>query len=304
MKKVLALGSLVALVLFTSGCVEGGFGGLMGVGVEEKEQPDDLLQVKNENIDPPELSAGDKFEYSFELVNLFDVESAREVDVNLYNTGRCELTDDKGSGRDLGTVYPEATRVLEWDLEAPSNNELRSMSHTCDLMYQVDYNFNASTTADLYIMDSETDRNSDVAQVSPTTRKSRGPLKIDVEFGGTQPFRENSLVSFQVALRNAGAGELENLDYSDINIEVEGLDGFNKGDDNNGDGNCQPPAGDWSDDARFHEGQTSPILCDFQQGSIDGPIKTLTVKAEVNDYTYTLYGKNSVTVEPIRSPVS
>ena len=317
MKKAFVLVAMVSLVLFVSGCVEGtGFGEWMGVGAEEREEPDDVLSIDNERVSPSTVNEGDIFEFSFELSNLFERESAENVDVRLYDSGRCDNETDRNP-IDGDSIFEGATRVVEWEFQAPEDI---SVTRTCDLHYDVKYDFDAHTTSDFYIMGEDVSRDDEVAQVSPSVGKARGPLKIDISFSGEQPFRNGTTIPFQIVLKNAGDGKLDDLNPEDVNITLDygdedhelGVDEYLDEDDGWEDEKtgCIQPMGEADEDEeyadfRFIDSQTPPISCrlypDDDQGYSDNftePLSSFSVDVDVEDYRYTLQGSRSVTIHP------
>lgn len=317
MKKVIVLVLLFSLVLSVSGCVEGGsLGDLMGVGAEETEQPNDVLSIKNPIVDPSTVNADNPFEFSFELKNLFDAESAKNVEVKLYNTGMCDLKDDSPARpikkEEEQDIYEGASRVMEWNLEAPSNEQLGNMVGSCPLKYYVEYEFNAYSRSDLYVVGEDASSSSEVSKVSPTTSKARGPLKIDVEFSGKQPFDNGNTIPFQIRLRNAGKGKLESLKPEHVDITLVSSDGEEQelgGDNylNEGDGGwetgCMHPVEKRSKTLPFIDGKTPPISCRLYKDDgygeyFEPPLSSFQIEVDIKGYVYTLYGEKTVTVEP------
>lgn len=307
MKRVFVFAAAVLLVLAVSGCVEGA-GGLMGMGAEEEDEPDDVLVVRNELVEPT-VRAEETFEFSFELANLFEFEPATNTKAVLYDTGRCDLDDDKE--QNLDSILEGSTRVVEWELDAPNNQQLGDMTGVCPLKYYVEYDFHAHTRADLYVLDDDYSRDDEVAQVSPGIRRGRGPLKIDVDFGGRQPFRQGSTIPFQVTLRNVGEGDVDGeISPVDINITIDYGDHIDElGSDNYEDGDwedigtgCKQPMEESTKGLPFIDGSTPPISCRIYEEEyseyFSTPISSFQIDVDIDEYRYTLYGENSVTVEP------
>ncbi len=310
MKKLAVFVFLIPLVLFISGCVEGGgLGGLMGVGTEEVEEPDDVLVIRNQRVDPSTVNAEGQFEFSFELTNLFDAESARNVEVRLYDSGMCDLRPGHDpQAIDGDSIFEGATRVIEWGMDAPTDQELGHMAGSCPLKYYVKYEFDAYSRSDVYVMDEDVSRDSEVASVSPTTGKARGPVKVDIDFSGQQPFRSGSAIPFQVRLRNAGDGSLDDLTPRDVSItldygETEKELGYDEYLDEETDWKtgCRSPVGD-SEELQFIDGRTPPISCrlypDGYSEYFEEPLSSFQIRVNVEDYEYTLEGEGSVSIQP------
>ncbi len=310
MKRIAVAVFLVSMVVFISGCVEGGgLAGLMGVGDQEVEDPDDVLVVENRMVNPSTVNAENQFEFSFELTNLFEAESARDVEVRLYDSGMCDpIQGEDPQAMDGRNIFEGATRVIEWSLQAPTNTELGNMAGSCPLKYYVKYRFDAYSRSDVYIMGEDVSRDSDVASVSPTTSKARGPLKVDIDFSGQQPFRYGSPVPFQIRLRNAGDGDLDDLKPDDVSIlldhgETEIQLGEDKylAEDDDWETGCRSPV-DLGDKFQFIDDRTPPISCRLYPGHYEDyfeePLTSSQIRVSVEDYEYTLDGEASVSIQP------
>lgn len=324
--EILVFVLLLSAVVLVSGCVEGGgFDAIWGgVGTEEVEEPDNVLVIENERVEPSVVNAGNLFDFSFELKNLFERESAEGVTVRLYDTGMCELDSD-AKQIDDEVIFEEATRVVEWSLTAPGNKELGGMTRSCALYYDVEYEFDAHSRSDLYVMGEDVSRDSTVAQVSPSTSKSRGPLKIDIHTSGKQPFRNGTVIPFQIKLRNAGEGELSDLNPYDVNItvnyggddsvELGGDEYLDEDEDWNGNTGCRHPMGYESNDDnennevrdfQFINDETPPISCrlypkgdkGYSEDRFEEPLSSFQIEVDVEDYSYKLSGVSTVTVQP------
>lgn len=298
MKKIFALIPLLLLVVSVSGCVQGGgFGGLMGVGVEEKEAPNDVIDKKGTQIIPePPILAGNPFTLKFYIENLYSAEgtgeSARDVYVELYDWGRCDPQNDKTPIEGKG-IYPGATRTITWKFDAPDNKKLGYVSGQCPIRYQVRYIYDAHTRADAIAASEErfrqVSRSGESISVSPGETKSRGPIKIDIRFASDQPFREGTTVPFDVIVKDKGSGHIKGREVSkgDLDIQVRGS-GISLG-------KCKYPA---DAGAPFIGDETPPIRCDLEiPKDMGSDIKTYSIQVDLSNYTYVLSYQNQVSIE-------
>lgn len=324
MKKVLALIPALLLVVSISGCTQGG-GGLAGInllqtGGQEKEAPNDVLAKKSSKIVPsPPIPASSQFTLTFYLENqmpskekLGQVQEAKDTQITLYDCGRCKFKENNGwkekcfkeyfgSEQD---IFPGATKIIEWEFKAPSNENLGRMTGECPIRYKVEYGYDASTRADAIVASQrkieQASRAGESIQVSPTESKGRGPIKIDVRFASNQPFRAEkgapTKIPFSVIVKNKGSGEIaeRKVQKNEINIEAP-ADKVNVT-------NCKYPQTDTTPYASFIGKETPPIMCELtvEDGAIKdnaAVMKTFTIEADLN-YNYTLNYKETVTVEP------
>lgn len=193
------------------------------MGTKEKEAPHDLLKIKNVKVIPtPPIPAGNSFTFTLQVENLDQKKTATHTSVSLYDTGRCKK--DRVTPRKKWDMFPGSTKVLEWNIRAPSNKKLGYMTGECPLRYEAEYTFHAHTRAEAITISreklEEASKMGETVSVSSMETKSRGPIKVDVRFGSEQPFREASLVPFNVIVQNKGSGGVAELENGDVNITL------------------------------------------------------------------------------------
>ncbi|MFP4116590.1 MAG: hypothetical protein ACLFQ8_00515 [Candidatus Aenigmatarchaeota archaeon] len=274
---------------------------------------EDVLVIENEEISPSPVKANDVFDFSFHLTNINKREKAENVEVRLYETDMCDLHDDSAEGLSDVVIFEEATRMIKWNLKAPNEDELGLMEDTCSLEYYVKYDFGTQGHADLYAMDENVSEDDEIAQVSPSTEKGKGPLKIEIEFGGPQPFRKGSTIPFKVRLRNVGEGVVEYITPEDLIINISYDDDENQINENylyqedEWETGCRLPVGEVDENIPFIDDTSPPIACRlyFHEGNEDKdygtyfeePLSEFNIEVSVENYTYKLTSKKSVEIE-------
>lgn len=300
MKKIELLPILsLSLVLLTSGCVEGmNFGGLFGGFTQEKEAPKDVLVIDGLRVIPKEpISATSEFTISFYVRNIDEHEEATNVIAYVYDWGRCKPigVNTANNPKALGSVYPGSTEVVEWKFRAPSNEDLGNMRGKCPISFVIKYNFQAYTRVDTIVVSKqklrEVSRSGEKISVSPTMVKSRGPIKLDIDYGTPQPFTSGTEVPFTLRIINKGSGLFSHVNKNSLKIY---------GDRNLPSPECRYP------EANLEGAKAIPIIDDKRSPpihcSITAPnvqeLRTFTLKADLS-YTYPLYKTVNVNIRPI-----
>ncbi|MFP4115906.1 MAG: hypothetical protein ACLFTQ_01750 [Candidatus Aenigmatarchaeota archaeon] len=307
MKRFVVLILALGLVLFTSGCVEGGgLAGIMGVGTEEEEAPSDVLEVADKNVIPnPPIASDSGFEFSFLVKNLYENEDTEGVDVELYDWGMCNRTE--GSDIRDDDIYRGGEREVRWNFETPDSEDMGHMPRDCSLRFRVSYTFDARSTHDLYLVTQdhvrEMDRRGESIGVSPTASYADGPIKAYIDFWGDQPLIEETDVGFDIYMENTGEGKMgTELGTEDITIKHNGeeIKDFYTEEQDNGGKYCIWPMRNTDKTLYFSEGSTPRISCVIEDATIEGPgpVEEQTVQVEINDYEYELLHEHSVEVEP------
>lgn len=281
----------LSFLVFLSGCVDNGF-----TSDGETEGPDDVVEVGYSNVVPsPPISAGSTFTYEFVLQNPYgDVDDvtveAEDVIARVYDTGRCTLISD--AEKPLGTLYPGAALPVKWEFEAPSRDRLAHVRGRCNLRFMVDYKYDAHTYSEIIVASEERQQEAAMAgediTVSPSVSKSEGPIKIDVTFGGVQPFVEDTTTTASIVVRNVGDGHLR--DYSinrdDIDISIEDVSNFS----------CEYPDDD-EGVIRFYDRETPVIRCELELSPQDNPLETFHLRIDIEDYDYRVEKQKEVDIK-------
>ncbi|MFB6088555.1 MAG: hypothetical protein ABEK36_02125 [Candidatus Aenigmatarchaeota archaeon] len=300
MKKVEILAALsLSLILLTSGCVDGmGFGGLFGGFSEEKEAPKDVLVIENLKTIPGQpVSAGSQFTVSFSVRNIDEHEEAKNVRAYVYDWGRCSPAgaNKPGNPKQIGSIYPGSTEIVEWTFQAPENENLGNMEGKCPISFVIKYDFNAYTRADMVVVSKqklrEASRSGQSISASPSIVKSRGPIKLDLEFATPQPFTSQTTVPFTLRVTDKGSGSIPNIRTSELQI----YGGTGLGNPNN----CKFPTSnlDGTDVIQILDGKkTPPIHCTIGAPNVQ-EMRTFTLKADLA-YTYPIHKTVDVNIRP------
>ncbi|RLJ02154.1 MAG: hypothetical protein DRP11_03350, partial [Candidatus Aenigmatarchaeota archaeon] len=277
---------LIILVLLVGGCV-GGENLLLQGFQQEISYPSDVITVTDIKVIPdPPITAGDSFTLTFYVNNQDETYEVEGVNVKLYDTGLCT----GGSDESIGTIFPMGTRTVKWNLQAPSNDKTGGLPVECPIRFGVEYTFDSSTVADVVVASrthiEEMSRAGESIDVSPKETRSRGPLKIDVEFLNSQPFVSGTTVPFTITVINEGSGTFTGFPPDHMDITVDGSSIKN---------DCHFPT-DSDGNVPLINKKSPPIRCDFIAPSAETLI-TLTLKVSLS-YTYKIMNTVNVRIEP------
>ncbi|MCD6368071.1 MAG: hypothetical protein J7L45_03235 [Candidatus Aenigmarchaeota archaeon] len=326
-KEFLLLGLIMLIpVIFVSGCVQGpGMQMIFGSMGQEKEAPPDVLKIQSVTVVPnPPITSNSNFEISFQVVNVGKAEqgdkAAKDVKAFIYDWGLCSPIDSNGNvirekeipgidGQPVD-IYPGGAELVTQDFKTPTNEELGNMEGTCPIRFRVEYGYDAHSTTTLTLISQdrlrEAARAGESLSVSPTTTKSRGPIKIDLSVDSTQPVRSDMVIPVTVKVEDVGTGLYQQVDTNSLVLTFP----------SDFDVTCYPK--EWigsavqSGDSKqvrnikpitLIQGQTPAIRCDLKyKGPEITNMKTFTVRAYM-DYVYKVYGDTSVTVKPTYQPL-
>jgi len=305
-------------IVFISGCVEGtGLESIFSTFTTQQEvvvAPNEVLEIEDVKVIPnPPITADSSFKIVMSVVNVGEasegVKEAREVKTHVYDYGMCKPQSD--TSIDHGTVYPGGgTALAEFNFKSPSNKELGYMQGKCTIRYAVEFKYDAYTTSDVVIISrekaEELSRTGETLEINPVQTRSRGPIKIDVNFDVAQPVYEDLVIPMIIKVRNVGEGTFNTLTNPpglivELPQQLEVI-------------SCSPDR--W---AKVHHGgtdtieipvsgeevplinkETPPIRCDLRvkDGVTVSDILTLTVRAKLMGYKYTIYGEKPVQIKP------
>jgi len=236
MKKIILLVS----ILIVSGCV--GMPDIFNLSsltgtqkTKVKEQPLDVITVQNINVLPkPPINAGDQFSISFEVTNLEEERDVEEVGYELLDTGLCTRIagDDREKNFTTDSPFvPRQNEFVEWTFEAPNAEDLAYINSKCPVRFQVSYSFDAISEIEVDVI-SETKYNQlqqsgEFQTFVPTLSLGRGPLRIMLEFGASQPIKANTTLPIYVTVEDKGIGLYSTIPAHTLNLTVPS--GFNWG---------------------------------------------------------------------------
>jgi len=326
--KEFLLASLCLLIpiIFVSGCLQGpGMQMIFGSMGEEKEAPPDVLNIQSLAVIPnPPITSNSNFEVTFQVVNVGSAEQgdkvAKNVKAFIYDWGLCKPIDDQeniiqdkeipGIEGQPVDIYPGGAEIISQNFRTPTNEELGNMQGRCPIRFRVEYDYDAHSTTTLTLISDkrlrEAARAGETISVTPTTTKSRGPIKIDLSIDATQPIRSDMVIPVTIKVEDVGSGLYQQVDPNTLVISFPG----------DFDVTCYPE--EWMSGAitvgsekkvknikpiTLVKGETPAIRCDLRyQGPEITNMKTFTVRADM-DYTYKLYGDTSVSVKPTYQPL-
>jgi len=252
MKNIYLLGLFA--VVFTSACVIPGLPG----GGGEKILTSDILTIENVNVIPKtSVSAGEQFTISFEVKSQVPADqpiNVNNVKVQLFDYGLCkpmldpsEWTNDGGIySHTFGVFVPQQTEFVEWNFEAPTNEQIARLSTNCPIRFKISYDFNATTTIDADVISAtrlnELQRSGQTPTFTPTQTVGSGPLKIMFSYGTSLPVRTTNKTSFNstlpllIQVEDQGTGLYPQIPPNSLTVnfnkdfEIYSCDRFNIGD--------------------------------------------------------------------------
>ena len=204
----------------------------------------DVIVIQNINVIPStSIRPSDSFSVYYEVKNQDENEMISDVKYHLYDTGLCKFQpleggDDPTSLTTLGDFAPSETKLVEWNFQAPSADDIAHLRLNCPIKFKVNYPYQARSQIDVVVIDEDRLRDlqragEDVIHI-PTLSMGRGPIKIYFDFGNTLPVRENSNLSVYVKVKNEGVGSFGEIPtegktlniHTDCNLIISCLDDY------------------------------------------------------------------------------
>jgi len=226
MKKIILLIS----ILFISGCV--GMPDIFNLtGTQKtkvKEQPLDVITVQNINTLPkPPINTGDQFSISFEVTNLEEEREVEDVSYELLDTGLCELFggDDKEKSFTTDSPFvPKQNEFVEWTFKAPTAEDLVHINSKCPVRFKVSYSFDAVSEIEVDVISADKynqlQQSGEFKTFVPTLSLGRGPLRIMLEFGASQPIKANVILPIYVTVEDKGTGLYATIPKNALTLTV------------------------------------------------------------------------------------
>lgn len=226
MKKIILLIS----ILFISGCVgmPDFFSGLTGTQKSKvKEQPLDVITVQNINTLPkPPINTGDQFSISFEVTNLEEEREVEEVSYSLLDTGLCERSagDDVSKSFTPPSFLPKQDEFVEWTFWTPTAEDLVHINSKCPVRFKVSYSFDAISEMEVDVISKakydQLQQSGEFQTFVPTLSLGRGPLRIILEFGASQPIKTDTTLPIYVTVEDKGTGLYATIPDGALNLTV------------------------------------------------------------------------------------
>jgi len=220
------------LILFVSGCANLPFDipFFQSTSPKVKELPQDVISIKNITVIPStSIRERGQFSVFFELTN-HDEFNDVSVSYNLYDTGLCtplggdpSVNSTSRSGVfDPPLFSPQETRLVEWNFQAPSAEEIAYLRVTCPIRFKFDFPYHATSQIDVVVIDElrlrELQRAGTAKTFKPTVSVGRGPIKIYFDFGASLPVKENSLLPVYIVVHDKGTGILREIETDTLEI--------------------------------------------------------------------------------------
>jgi hypothetical protein len=226
MRKIILLIS----ILFISGCVgmPDFFSGLTGTQKSKvKEQPLDVITVQNINTLPkPPINTGDQFSISFEVINLEEEREVEEVSYSLLDTGLCErfAGDDVSKSFTPPSFLPKQDEFVEWTFRTPTAEDLVHINSKCPVRFKVSYSFDAISEMEVDVISKakydQLQQSGEFQTFVPTLSLGRGPLRIILEFGASQPIKTDTTLPIYVTVEDKGTGLYATIPDGALNLTV------------------------------------------------------------------------------------
>jgi hypothetical protein len=305
--KILFLG--IVTVLLVSGCVVPGLDFLSGQDAEVKELPPDVISIHNISVLPSSsVRAGDQFSIYFEVLNQDEFDEI-DLDYNLYDTGLCTPIDGDPdiSSSTTGSLEdpfsPGESRLIEWNFEAPSGEDIAYISVDCPIRFKFDfYDYVAKSQVDFVVIDRdyllERQRAGESVTSTPIINIGRGPIKIYFEFGTNLPVKNASPMPVYITVEDKGTGLLREIASGTFTITFPA--GFSLSQDSCPYFNCGGNVCTSDEDIPIINRKSLEIRCSdiTTPSSISpAPERTYSIEAEIT-YDYSAIGQVDVTVNP------
>jgi len=305
-------------ILFISGCIVPGleFPNPFAQGPQVKELPPDLISIANITVLPSSsVRPQDQFSVYFEVANQDEFVPV-DVDYNLYDTGLCKIkggeptvsTSTIGVTTDYDDSFsPQETRLVEWNFEAPSAEEIASLSVTCPIRFKFNFHYTATSEIDVLVIESgylsQLQREGKSPTFTPTVNVGRGPVKIYFDFGTSLPVKNGFNLPVYVTVEDKGTGLLREIKSGDFKIKFpSGSDGFDLSSVDCPYFGCDTTTNlcTSNDDIPIVNKKSLQIRCSNIKTPatiVPGPEKTYFINATV-DYDYAAVGEVDVEVKP------
>jgi hypothetical protein len=225
MKKIILLIS----ILFISGCI--GMPDIFNLtGTQKtkvKEQPLDVITIQNINTLPkPPINTGDEFSISFEVTNLEEEREVEDVSYELLDTGLCELLPEYIASKSFTppSFLPKQNEFVEWTFKAPTAEDLVHINSKCPVRFKVSYSFDAISEVEVDVISEakydQLQQSGEFQTFVPTLSLGRGPLRIMLEFGASQPIKNNTILPIYVTVEDKGTGLYATIPAHELDLTV------------------------------------------------------------------------------------
>lgn len=195
-----------------------------------KEQPPDVIVIQNVNTLPkPPINAGDEFSISFEVNNQEEERPVDYVGYKLLDAGLCELIQTSGNPKEGSftegySFVPKQTEFVEWTFSTPAAADLAYISSKCPVRFRVNYTFEAISEIEVDVISqdkyNQLQQSGEFQTFVPTLSLGRGPLRIMMEFGASQPIKNSTTLPVYITVEDKGTGLYSDIPQGELIIKI------------------------------------------------------------------------------------
>ncbi len=331
MKKNILLG--LFSILLVAGCVN--FLGPQQASVDTSNIVS--MQPASVSVIPkPPVGTETEFTVTFEVKNQDKAKSV-DVDINLFDWGVCgnptiscaPRTDSRSKQCETLNLVPQQTELVEIKAETPSKEEIGGIAASCPIQWRAQYRFSTVSNAGFNAVSREKMKESQRANKPleiplGSSNVGTGPVKPFITFGTTENFvTAKSPIQLSVQVKDQGDGTFNSIVENSLSIIVP-KEWYLAVADEDGDdkareactkkfypvdaiselrsrANLKTVTFTNKDAIPLINRETPPQVCNFKAPDLDAeniPQKSYQVSAKLENYIYTLDGKQVVDVKP------
>jgi hypothetical protein len=300
MKKIILLISILCI----SGCV--GMPDIFNLTSTQKtkvkEQPLDVITVQNINVLPkPPINTGDEFSISFEVTNLEEERDVKDVSYELLDTGLCErfAGDNVSKSFTPPSFLPKQNEFVEWTFTAPTAEDLVHINSKCPVRFKVSYSFDAISEVEVDVISEakyiQLQQSGEFQTFVPTLSLGRGPLRIMLEFGASQPIKADTTLPIYITVEDKGTGLYATIPDGKLSLTVPSgfiLEGCGER------FGCSGSTCSNNDNIMMIERKSPTFRCSFKTPSSVTIEKVYSIEAALN-YTYDITKQVDVDIKAL-----
>ena len=288
----------------------------------------DVMVTENQPIIPSQPTAGGTFTFRALVKNQHGSEFAENVEVELFDSGKClptAVNDDKSRGGKVPVTLLEPTKfapgqqeLIKVDFDAPTSDQIVGLSAVCPIRYKASYNFDAKTEMGIDVASTDRLKQIETETGQRPAGESRtnigpGPLRILMTPKTVLPAETGKKFQFEISVKNDGNGNAPEGTIEKGKWKITIPSDFTP--DPSVGGLSQEGSGTFCNDKfvqyrdgyantapiQFVQGQTNAITCYLvAPGEDKVPVEKLyTFSSNIDDYTYEYFGQQvDVTIKP------
>jgi len=230
-RNALALAPLILLVLAFSGCTTFPFLDIFGGGTIE--YTDDIIVIKSLQVTPgTTVKAGQTMTLYADIQNVQDPERAAgeiipDVEVELYDHCTSLFENVEPAKQEKFDMSPKEIKTVSWTLTPREDVGLITQ---CELKVKVTYQYRTDTITSITFIDAaeleSRIRRGESWQVSGSTTRGYGPVKVFLEVETQQPVSDETSASISMKIRNVGQGYVKDSAIRQNTNFIGDEDGF------------------------------------------------------------------------------